>query len=228
MSPSTQTESFVSVVGAVQKPGKIEIKDGDRLLDAITNAGGLLFINDIWGGRAVANLNSAYISRNGEKLNVNLDKLLREGDMTQNILLKAGDFIYFPESDTSNIIVLGEVKNPNIIPFTRNISLLEALSRCGGFTEKAQKGTVIVLRVDGEKNTVMKKVDLEAILYGKENASGLALKGGDIVFVPEQGLSEYERYAGYLMTFADLILRAYQVREQIRFPRLHRRDSFYY
>lgn len=223
----SDVKSYVSVVGAVQKPGKIEIKEGDRLLDVITSAGGLLFINDIWGGRAVANLNSAYVSRNGEKLDLSFDKLLREGDMGHNIALQDGDFIYFPESDTSNIIVLGEVSHPNIIPFTRDISVIEAISRCGGFTDNAQKGTVIVLRVKGEE-TEMKKIDLEAILKGNEKIANINLKGGDIVFVPKQGLSEYERYASQIMTFADLILKGYQVREQIRFPRLHRRDTHFY
>ncbi len=220
-------EEFVSVVGAVQKPGRQRIRQGDRLLDAITDAGGLLFINDLWGGRSVANLNSAYISRNGEILDVSIYKLLREGDMDHNILVRPGDFIFFPESDTSNLIVLGEVDNPNIIPFTRDISLLEAISRCGGFTERAQKGKVIVLRMNGNE-TEMRKVDLDAILNGREKMSELALKAGDIVFVPEQGLSEYERYAQYLTTFANLILQGYQAREQIRFPRIHRRDSSFY
>ncbi len=222
-----ESAKFASIIGAVQKPGKIEINDGERLIDAISKAGGLLYINDLWGGRSVANLNASYISRNGVRLDVSFDSLLRLGDMGQNILVQPNDFIYFAESDTNNLIVLGEVQNPNIIPFTRDISLIEAISRCGGFTDNAQKSTVIVLRVKGD-DTEMRKVDLEAILNGKEKISNLALKSGDIVFVPEQGLSEYERYANYLTTFANLILQGYQVREQIRFPRIHRHDSAFY
>ncbi len=219
--------SLASVLGAVQRPGQVEIKKGDRLIDIISKAGGLLYINDIGAGRSVANLNASYISRDGVRLDVNFDSLLRLGDMGQNIIVKDGDVIYFAESDTNNIIVLGEVENPNIIPFTRDVSLIEAISRCGGFTDKAQKGSVIVLRKEGEEPKMV-KIDLDAILNGREKLSNLALKSGDVVFIPEQGLSEYEKYASQIMTFADLVLKGYQVREQIRFPRIHRRDSYFY
>jgi polysaccharide export outer membrane protein len=219
--------SYVSVMGAVQRPDKVEIVSGEKLIDAVTKAGGLLYINDILGGRSVANLKASYLSRNGKKLDVDFYRLLRQGDMTQNVLLKPGDFIYFAESDVDNIIVLGEVENPTIIPYTRDISVVEAISRSGGFTDQAQKGKVIVLRNSGEDTEVM-KIDLESVLLGKEKQKNLWLKAGDIIFVPEQGMSEYGRYADYLMTFGSLILQGYQVREQIRFPRLHRRDTDFF
>jgi len=48
------------------------------------------------------------------------------------------------------------------------------------------------------------------------------LQSGDIVYVPEQTLSEYARWAGYLSTIAELVLNAYRVKDAIRFPHLKR------
>lgn len=217
-------ENMVSIVGALKNPGKYKLEEGDRIVDVIARSGGLLFINDELGGRSLANLKSSYFSRNGQKLNVDFYRLLQKGDMTHNLLLEPGDFIYIAEPDIGNISVLGEVNVPRIIPNTKDISIVEAISRSGGFTDYAQRTRVMVLRssLPGKKKFI--DIDMESLLLGK-NEKNIILKDGDIVFVPEQGLSEYSRYADYLITFGDLILQGYKTREAIRFPRLNRKDT---
>ncbi|HBC86887.1 MAG TPA: hypothetical protein DCZ94_08035 [Lentisphaeria bacterium] len=216
---------YVSLMGALSHPGKYKITKGDRITDAVAQAGGLLYINDFQGGRSIANLKASYISRNGVKLDIDFDKLLRLGDMRFNISVEMGDFIYIGEADTDAIIVLGEVALPQIIPHNRDISIVEAISRCGGFTEKGMKSEVIIIKASPDSEVKCVKVDLEALLLGTGKDKNILLEGGDIVFVPEHGLSEYARYAGYLITFADLVLKAYNVRDQIRFPKLTRHGT---
>ncbi|GEM_PF-1296288 len=219
---------FISLMGALSRPGKYKLTKGDRITDAVAQAGGLLYINDYMGGRSIANLKASYISRNGVKLDVDFDKLLRLGDMRFNIQVEPGDFIYIGEADTDAIIVLGEVTSPQIIPHNRDITVVEAISRCGGFTEKGTKSEVIVIKASPDSEVKCVKVDLEALLLGTGKDKNILLDGGDIVFVPEHGMSEYARYAGYLITFAELVLKAYNVRDQIRFPRIHRYDNSFY
>ena len=144
--------------------------------------------------------------------------------MEYDIQIQPNDFVYIANAQTEQIYVLGEVNFPRSLSYNRNVTLVEAISSSGGFTEKAQRTRVIVVRGPGEENHI--NVDVEALLLGDLKAQNIALKSGDIVFVPEQGLSEYSRYAGYLMSFADLVLRAYQVREAVTFPPLSRRDVY--
>ncbi len=221
-----EEERTVSVVGAVKDPGEIKIKEGDRVIDPIARSGGLLYINDWMGGRTIANLKASYISRKGVKLDVDFDKLLRLGDMNYNVPVEKGDFIYIADAENSSVYILGEVTNPQLIPYNRDISLVEALSRSGGFTHKAEKSRVIVLRNSGLGNEFV-YVDVESLLYGSKDEQNMILKEGDIVYVPEQGMSEWSRYAEYLMVFGDLLLQGYQIRDQVLFPRLHRRDQYF-
>jgi len=213
--------SYASILGALEKPGKYEIGGDERILDLITSAEGLLFINDEMGGRTVANLKAAYLSRDGKKMDVDFDRLLRLGDMEYNLQLEPDDFIYIPDAESSAIFVLGEVTLPRIIPYNRDMSLVEAISRSGGFTDAAQRSRVLVIRGSEGKNF---EIDVQRLLLGKEEKN-LMLESGDVIFIPEQGLSEYARYARYLTDIADLIISGYQVRETIRFPRLNRHDQ---
>jgi polysaccharide export outer membrane protein len=211
-------KEYVSILGALRSPGKYEMTRNYHLLDLIAEAGGLLYTQQEFGARTIANLKSAYLSRNGERVDVDFDRLLRLGDMSQNVPLAPQDFVYIPDAETNNIYVLGEVTDPRPIPFSRDVSLVEAIATCGGFTEQAQRSGVIVVRPSTGTNF---EIDLERLLLGQEELN-LPLESGDIIFVPEQGLSEYSRYANYLSSFANLILSGYQVQEQVRYPRLKR------
>lgn len=222
--PQLENQRIVSVVGAVKNPGEFNIKKNSKIVDIVAQAGGLLYINDWMGGRTVANLKASYISRKGVKLDVDFDKLLRLGDMDYNVLLESGDFVYIADAENSSIFVLGQVTNPQLIPYNRDITLVEALSRSGGFTLLAEKSRVIVLRNSTLGNEFV-YVNVEALLYGDHEEQNMILKEGDIIYVPEQGMSEYSRYAGYIMTFGSLLLQGYEIRDQVMFPRLNRADK---
>lgn len=216
-------DDFVSILGAVKRPDKYEFEEGERLTDIVAKAGGFLFIVDTYlGGRTIANFNTSYISRDGKRLDVDFDRLFRLGDMSQNVELKQGDLVYIGNAQTDEILVVGEVNTPRPIPYTdNNWTLTRALAWSGGFTERAQKSNVIVLRPSSTKQRFI-EVDMESLLLGDETAKNVKLQGGDIIFVPEQGLSEYSRYAEYLMTFMELIIKGYQTKDVIRYPILKR------
>ena len=211
----------VSILGALKTPGNYEWHRGDRVLDILAQAGGLLYTQTDIGSRATANLKASYLSRDGKPLDVDFFKLITLGDMSYNILVKPNDFIYIADAGEATIIVMGEVQAPRIIPYTRDYSLVEALSICQGFTERAYKSRVIIIRTPPGGGTKYVEVDVNDLLHGRD-IKNLMLQSGDIVYVPEQSLSEYARWAGYLTDIADLILRAYQVKDAIRFPHLKR------
>jgi len=83
----------VYVLGAVNASRAIEYREGMRVMEAILEAGGFT---------KFADQNDVVIRRKDEDKDVMLEvkakKLLKDGDLTQNVLLKAGDYIVVRES----------------------------------------------------------------------------------------------------------------------------------
>jgi polysaccharide export outer membrane protein len=79
----------VYVLGEVNKPGLCEIEKDHHVLDAIGAAGG--FTKN-------ADRRRVYLVRKGQTeqyTEINLDRLLKKGDLSQNYLLSDGDVVYF-------------------------------------------------------------------------------------------------------------------------------------
>ncbi len=217
-----EDEKRVSVLGALKSPGNYTWNRGDRILDIIAAAGGLLYTQTEFGSRTTANLKASYLSRKGKTVDIDFYRLLQLGDMSHNIKLQPDDFIYIANAEDSNITIMGEVSEPKIIPFTRDISLVEALAMSRGFSTNAYMSRVVILR-PSEEDTKYIEVNVNDLLYGRD-VRNIILQGGDIIFVPEQGISEYARYARYITDMLDVILKVYQVRETVLFPKLNRNN----
>jgi polysaccharide export outer membrane protein len=86
---SHQYRSRVRVTGAVLQPVSLQYRQGMTVLDLVLDAGGLTeFAN---GGK------SRLFRRDGERLEVDLDRILSRGDMSTNYALRPGDVISVPE-----------------------------------------------------------------------------------------------------------------------------------
>jgi len=83
---------------------------------------------------------------------------VRAGRLDRNILLRANDTVFVPEA--TRVFVSGEVRNPGAFPFARGLTIRQAVSLAGGFTDDASKGSARVVRVvDGETREIKLKVD---------------------------------------------------------------------
>lgn len=215
-----EEEKRVAILGALKSPGNYSWHEGDRVLDIIAEAGGLLYTQTEFGARTIANLKASYLSRKGKTVDVDFYRLLQLGDMEQNIKLKPDDFVYIANSEDANIVIMGEVQSPKIIPYTRDISLIEALSMSGGFTREAYQSRVVILR-PSDDDTKYVEVNVNDLLHGRD-VRNIQLEGGDIIFVPEQGISEYARYARFITDMFEVVIRGYELRDAIRFPQLNR------
>lgn len=86
---SDEYRSRVRVTGAVNSPASLPYRQGMTVLDVVLEAGG---INEFAApGRAVL-----YRS-NGERVPLQLDRILNRGDMATNYQLRPGDVITVPE-----------------------------------------------------------------------------------------------------------------------------------
>ena len=86
-------ERSVYVLGAVNASRAIEYREGMTVMEAILEAGGFT---------KFADQNDIVIHRKEDnkdmKLEVKAKKLIKDGDLTQNVLLKPGDYIVVKES----------------------------------------------------------------------------------------------------------------------------------
>lgn len=90
------------------------------------------------------------------------------------------------EYGNKTVYVLGQVTKPSAIqlPPERPLTVLEAISSVGGFTEIAAQSKVRVLReTDGKHQNI--DIDVSQITKMGDKSLDIALKPGDVVFVPQ-------------------------------------------
>jgi protein involved in polysaccharide export with SLBB domain len=85
----------VRVIGAVDKPGDIDVDDGDRLSMAVAKAGASTSSNP--------DLNRVHVTRRGPSgadagFEVNLYRELQQGDLRSDPVLQKGDIVYVPQA----------------------------------------------------------------------------------------------------------------------------------
>jgi polysaccharide export outer membrane protein len=85
---------------------------------------------------------------------------LQAGNPERNVLLQAGDTVYFPRA--AQIYITGSVSRPGPYKYQEGMTLLQALTLAGGVTDRGATGrTKIVRIVDGKKKeTKAKPTDL--------------------------------------------------------------------
>jgi protein involved in polysaccharide export with SLBB domain len=83
------------------------------------------------------------------------------------------------------VYIDGQVRSPGPIEIVRSLSVLEAISRSGGFMEDtAKKDEVIVMRRDQSGHTFVIMLDITAALNGEDLSQNIQLHPYDFVQVP--------------------------------------------
>jgi len=131
----------------------------------------------------LADLKHAFIVRGGHRLPVDFDSLFAHGDLSQNILVEPGDYIYFPSGSVNEAYLLGAVGNPGPLGLTSENTLVGVLTVRGGVLPTAYKQRVLVVRGSLEKPQAI-AVNLAAILSGREK--DFILQPKDIIYVADK------------------------------------------
>jgi polysaccharide export outer membrane protein len=164
-------------LGRVGKPGILTSKSEVTLLQALSIGGGIL---------DGADLSQAYVARGTERVPVNFVKLLRQGDLSQNITLNPEDTVVIPDDPQNVIYVTGEVKQPGMLPFVkeRDWTALKAVASVGGFTQFASLRKAYLIREGGGgKKTI--PIDFKDLMQNPEAGKDIPLIPGDILVVPQ-------------------------------------------
>ena len=137
------------VLGHVNTPGLIELSGPTTLLQLLSKAGGL---KEGSGDTATIKRKSS-----GEKevILIDLISLFEGGVLANNISIQDGDTVFV--SKGGMCYVTGEVESPGAYPCKDEPTVLKLIALAGGFTGKAAKSSVNIVRVvDGEKNIIKK------------------------------------------------------------------------
>lgn len=98
---------------------------------------------------------------------------------------------------SQKIFVLGEVSHAGPFPMDSKIRAIEAISRAGGFTLNASPDSVILVRSNSSK-TQMKILDLQNIINENGLTDNVALRPGDIVYVPRSFVADLDRFFDHI------------------------------
>jgi protein involved in polysaccharide export with SLBB domain len=180
ISPSAVRSKKYIVLGAVANKGVYNFDRPLTVIEACARAGGLQ--TGVYERNTVelADLGRSFLVRNGKRVPVNFEKLFMRGDLSQNVALEPDDYLYFALANSNEIYVLGEVGAPGIAAFLPRSSVISAVTARGGFTARAYKSRVLVVRgsLDQPQTFVVNTSD---ILAGK--APDFQLQPKDIVYV---------------------------------------------
>jgi len=161
-----------TVIGEVTRPGQYEITGPTYVSDAISMALGmtkdagyiitLLRKNSTEGGKV----------NNYQKISIDVDRLFKDGDFTQNIQLQDRDVIYVPRVDF--FYIYGEVNRPGVYRIEKGLTVKRAISIAGGFTPKASKNRIEITRRQGGKDIIKdgdidEPVEMDDVIMIKES-----------------------------------------------------------
>jgi polysaccharide biosynthesis/export protein len=170
----------VLVLGNVKSPGKYQIRSGARLSDAVAAASGV--------GASNGDYPSARVSEtDGSIASVSLQKLLREGDATQNVPLQDNAIVYVTGADPIRVQVLGAVVRPGNVEVNQGDRLSMALARAGAESSvKPDLTRVFLTRKDlATGKTASYQIDMfQALQHGDMRYDPL-LQKDDTVYIPE-------------------------------------------
>jgi polysaccharide biosynthesis/export protein len=87
------------------------------------------------------------------------------------------------EINSRRVYCTGEVTRPGALPLLPNMTALQALSSCGGFTQFARLKGIYILRTENGQQ-VQHPFNYKAVVQGKKPDENIQLQSGDVIVVP--------------------------------------------
>lgn len=208
----------VWILGRVNSPGVYVLGGPTSLLEALAEAGGLssspaqaslaMGVNaTAGGGQDAADLTRSFLIRQGHLIPVDFQRLLRDGDLSQNVYLQSDDFIFLPSARTGQVHILGAVLQPHSERLAGSLTLIQSIALAGGTDPQACLSNVAILR-GSLAHPRIAIVPVDAILHGK--APDVLLESNDIVYVPYSPNRVLTRYVNLIL---DTFVRTVGVNE---------------
>lgn len=152
-----------------------------------------------------ANFFKSYVIRDNQMLPVDLFKLIKEGDMSQNIVMRGGDKIYIAEPSASSLMVLGEVGQECVLDLPNGfMTLRHAIAAAKGIPYTANRSYIQIIR-GNILNPKIYTLTWDHVIHLPSDS--MLLIPGDIVYVAASPITEWNRFVTQLLpTFIGLDL----------------------
>ncbi len=173
------------MLGNVNTKGVFALDRPTTVMEALARAKGFVNAAQRRSTLVMADLSRSFLIRKDAsgaftRVPVDFENLFLHGDLTQNIALAPDDYLYFPPTDIQDVYVFGEVLSPGPVPHSGDMSTMRALAGRGGFTPRAYKTHVLIVRGSlKQPQTII--VNTSDILAAK--ALDVKLQPRDIVYV---------------------------------------------
>ena len=204
------------VLGDVNLPSEFPYRTNLTVIKAINLAGGLR--NQTRGGDAIAaaqgSLTKAFIIRHvdGQRIIIECDlrDLAKPGFHDSDTPVFPGDVIYVPEG-VNLVYLLGEVGIPSVFQLNPNTTLIQLLSRAGGWNPvTARERRVVLMRQIDEVNSEVSTVNVRELI---KKGQDVLLKPGDVIYIPQKPLIRLQqfvqRFTGSTSPMLSLYSQAY-------------------
>ena len=159
----------MSTITAGPLPAGFPLRGDKRLLTALSQVEIL----------SQADLSEAYIVRGEIIIPLDLDRLLKDGDMTQNILLKPADTIVIP-ARMKEIVVLGEVNQPGRHRVKRRTTVLDAIAVAGGI----KRATAVLHMAYVARRGSVLPINFKMLINMGNLDQNILLEDNDVIYVP--------------------------------------------
>lgn len=172
-----EIDGKVKVLGEVVTPGEKDLKRNMTPMEAIQAAGGFKDTAD----KSVVKL----IHKDGNTVTLNLEAEARgdESPETTNLYLQADDVIHVTNNRNSQVIVTGAgVKTPGSFPWEEGMTVMDAVTKAGGFAERAVTEKIRVVPKGGG---TPKPADFKKYLDLGDSSQNFALDRGSTVVVEQ-------------------------------------------
>lgn len=99
--------------------------------------------------------------------------------------------------------VIGEVAQPGLIAYKRDMTIIDALASAGDLTRNGARQSIVVIRRTGENEISAGLFNYREAMHnptGELWASNIPLKRGDTIFVPRSDKAQWESAFGFIQT----------------------------
>lgn len=190
----------VTVAGAVEKPGVIQVEGSVSLFSVLVQAGGpkdagptVTLTRQSENGPIREP--TAIVSRDGKysTLELPLEDVIRGHGEAASVAVQPFDVVTVSDQKKPKMVfIAGEVNKPGAIELASQdtVSISKALAMAGGLTHVASAGKTVIRHIDANgRETAFAFVNLKKVMSGK--AKDLTLMDGDVVIIPSSEISTY-------------------------------------
>jgi polysaccharide export outer membrane protein len=169
------------------------------------------------GLKETADIRHLHVTRLHPKqvIDVDLWKLMLDGDVSEDLVLQPGDVIYVPKggsefntndfgkvvANAHKVRVLGAVTNPGLLVMSGDDDILSVIAKAGGFTDTAKDGFVILARTNRDGSIKTEKIDMKLnhAIKNPESQARVKVRAGDVIVVKDSNTKKALKFAGKTM-----------------------------